>query len=94
MTPPAVVITHGRRRARLAGTRRRARGIGAVIALVLSAADVLLSAVTGMPRPGYVARQLGRPVADAYRRAAGIPPPVRVYVSHPAHDEEDTPDDH
>jgi hypothetical protein len=88
MTPPAVTIAHGRRRTRLAGGRRYARGTGAVIALVLSAADVLMSALTGWPQIGRTARHLGRAVADAWHRGARTIPPARITIA------KDTPDDH
>lgn len=83
MTPPAIARPPRRR---FAGTRRRARGTTAVIALVLSAADVLMSAFTGWPRIGPAFRQLGRALADAYRRAARLPLPVRIYVTSTGED--------
>ena len=78
MTAPAVTS------ARRPGPRRWLRGALAVAALLLGAASALVSAVTGWPRAGYIARQLARPLSDAWQRGTRtrrIPPPAIVTVT-------------
>lgn len=88
MTAPAVT---GPRRRRLAVPRRWLRGALAVAALLVSAADALISALTGWAPVGRTIRQLAAPIADAWHRGARTVPPPRVYITHPAR--EDTTDD-
>lgn len=66
------------------GPRRWLRGALAVITLLASAVDALVSAVTGWPRLAYVARQLARPLRDAWHhgtRTGRIPPPAVITVT-------------
>src|SRR5262249_46634966 len=44
------------------------RGVWAVICLITSAADALVSAVLGTPRMAPIGHRLGREIADEYRR--------------------------
>jgi hypothetical protein len=98
MTRP-YIVTEGGRRVPLAGPPRRPRfrvlrGALAAAALLLSAAETLLSAVTGWRRPSRVARELAAAYRDAWRRGAPrpspIPPPSVVSVT--TIKEEDTTD--
>jgi hypothetical protein len=92
MTPP-YTVTKGIAPARPHRRRFRwLRGALAVAVSLLSAADVLLSAVTGWPRVSRMGRQLGRAVLEVWRRGAGprpIPPPSVIAVTTI---EEDTTD--
>jgi hypothetical protein len=68
-----VTITNAPRRRRRWG---RLRGTAAVIVLLLSAFEALLSAVTGWPPLTWTARRFGAAFAAAYRAAAHRPVPV------------------
>lgn len=46
----------------------RAGGLTAVAVYLLGAADALLTARLGVPRLAWVARVVGREIADEYRR--------------------------
>jgi len=52
----------------------RLRGLAAVVALLLSAADVLISAVTGWPPAVRTWRRLSDRIATAYRRGTASRP--------------------
>ena len=54
------------------------RGLAAVAALLASAVEVLVSALTGWPRASWAVRQLARPLRDAWRRGARTIPAPRV----------------
>lgn len=71
---------------------RRLRGLLAVIGLLASAVDALLSALTGWPRPSRVGRRFAAVIAATYRHAAGRPAPVPP-LSIVAITAEDTTDD-
>jgi hypothetical protein len=91
MTPPTITITTAPARK----ARRRSRwlhGTAAVIALLASAADVLLSALTGWPEIGRVTRVWCRAIADAWHHGAQTTAPPRVYIARPTW--KDTTDDH
>jgi hypothetical protein len=68
-----VTITTAPRRRRRWG---RLRGTAAVIVLLLSALEALLSAVTGFPPLTYIVRRFAAAFAVAYRTAAHRPVPA------------------
>jgi hypothetical protein len=83
-----VTITTAPRKRRRWG---RLRGTAAVIVLLLSALEALVSAVTGWPPLTYVVRRFAATLAAAYRTAAHRPvpagPPVVIRVAPaPAHE--------
>jgi hypothetical protein len=62
------------------GRRRpwgRTHGALAVAALLLTAADDLLTALAGWPPVRYAARRIAAPIADAWRSAAWRSAPIR-----------------
>lgn len=63
--------------------RRWLRGLGAVAALLASAAEALASAVTGWPRPSLAVRPVARVLAATWRHGAraAMPPPSIVSVT-------------
>jgi hypothetical protein len=59
--------------------RRWLRGALAVTVQLLTAADVLFSAITGWPRLSYLARRISAPLRDAWREGSRRPlPPLSV----------------
>lgn len=60
--------TYDKRRARGNTARAVARGLIAVLLLVLTGVDALATALVGLPPLAWIGRKLGRELADEYRR--------------------------
>ncbi|MGI8333518.1 hypothetical protein ACRYCC_26495 [Actinomadura scrupuli] len=59
---------YDRREARGNTARAVARGLLAVLLLVLTGVDALATALVGLPPLAWIGRKLGRELADEYRR--------------------------
>jgi len=59
------------------------RGLVAVAALILTAADDLVSAATGWPHAAYIWRHLAGAIRTAYRRGAVSPHAVPAPITPP-----------
>jgi hypothetical protein len=60
--------TYDKQRARDSQARAVRRGVAAVVALVLTAVDALVTARLGLPRLAWMGRRVGRELAEEYRR--------------------------
>jgi hypothetical protein len=73
---PALYWLNPPPRVRCRSWRERWRGVRAVAALLLSAADALLSAVVGRPPAAWYGRQVALPIITAYRSGSSVPAEV------------------
>jgi hypothetical protein len=70
---PAVYWLNPPPRVRRRTWRARWRGVRAVAALLLSAADALLAAAVGRPPVAWYGRQVALPIITAYRSGSSAP---------------------